>query len=83
MAGAQNKNSGLEALKPEDTETVKPDDVPAVDENDTVDDASADEVAASEPQPGDSFKKTVAGNTNPDDFSVFDENGNFVEKRER
>lgn len=23
------------------------------------------------------------GNTNPDDFSVFDDNGNFVEKRDR
>lgn len=77
MAG---KHNDLDALK----EEVVQDDVPAVDESEQVDDLSADEVAASEPdQPDDAPKRTVAGNTDPADFSVFDDNGNFIEKRDR
>ena len=91
MAGAQNKDSGLDALKPDGAhEPVVQDEVPAVDENEKVDDLSDDEVkdtepedVPAEPQPGDSTKATVAGNTNPKDFEIFDDRGNFVEKRDR
>ena len=78
MAG---KHNDLDALK---DEAVVQDDVPAVDESEQIADLSADEAVASEPeQSGDSVKRTVAGNTDPADFSVFDDNGNFIEKRDR